>query len=306
MGVALTAITPSAGAAPVLAAGTQAAATASLASTSTTPGGTLSLSGANWLHPSGGGSTIAIKIDDGAYAHAAGETVHANATIWQIVEADADGSFDVQVTLPATITTGTHNLRLLTGSLKANDEIRTMAVDFTVVSDETSSGSSDSSTGSGSTSTGSGSTRIVVEVPATGGLTISVAAPSVALSAPVLQSGNLVSTGALPTVTVIDLRSGDPGWNVTGQVTDFVSGANTIDADQLGWTPSVTSSSDGQAVKAGTTAAPGSGLGTARQLAAAQAGSGRGTAVLGAALTLAIPTAAKPGTYGADLTLTVI
>ena len=47
--------------------------------------------------------------------------------------------------------------------------------------------------------------------------------------------------GALPAVTVTDTRSDVPQtpWYVLGPAADFVSGANVISADHLGWTPSL-------------------------------------------------------------------
>ncbi|MFF2050570.1 hypothetical protein ACFVU2_03120 [Leifsonia sp. NPDC058194] len=48
-------------------------------------------------------------------------------------------------------------------------------------------------------------------------------------------------TGTLPKVTVTDTRSDVPDvpWYVLGTASDFVSGANTISADHLGWTPAL-------------------------------------------------------------------
>lgn len=48
-------------------------------------------------------------------------------------------------------------------------------------------------------------------------------------------------TGTLPTVTVTDTRSDVPDvpWYVLGTASDFVSGADSIGADHLGWTPSL-------------------------------------------------------------------
>lgn len=102
-------------------------------------GQTLRLVGTGWCNsdPAKGGSTIAIKIDEGAYSRRAGELVNANPQVWQIVEVTTvDGSFDVTVTLPKpgnvaggstpAFGDGVHTLRLLTGSLKPGDPIRTL------------------------------------------------------------------------------------------------------------------------------------------------------------------------------------
>lgn len=50
--------------------------------------------------------------------------------------------------------------------------------------------------------------------------------------------------GTLPTVTVTDDRAEVPegvAWYVTGQSSDFVSGANSISAGHLGWSPQLLS-----------------------------------------------------------------
>ena len=39
----------------------------------------------------------------------------------------------------------------------------------------------------------------------------------------------------MPEVKVTDLRAANPGWSLTGQVTDLTSGAHTIDGKQFGW-----------------------------------------------------------------------
>ncbi|BCB84816.1 LPXTG cell wall anchor domain-containing protein [Phytohabitans suffuscus] len=95
-------------------------------------GGTIRLSGAGWCHPSDGGSTIAVKINDGAYSHLPGQGPNANLTVWQVVQAGADGAFAVDVQLPTAtdstpaFTPGSYTLRLLTGTLKAGDTIRSV------------------------------------------------------------------------------------------------------------------------------------------------------------------------------------
>jgi hypothetical protein len=156
---------------------------------------------------------------------------------------------------------------------------------------------------------------------AAGSLTISVAntAP-VILPTPTLDqsAGLLVTNGPINPVTVTDTRAGAPGFVVSGQVTDFLSGANKINGYNLGWTPNVIDKATGMTVTAGAPVAPASGLqpGTtpsdatkglksARQLALNAAG-GIGTAHFGADLSLYAPTNTAAGTYDATLTLTAI
>lgn len=99
-------------------------------------GGTLSVSGTGWCHPgeAGGGSRIAIKIDEGQYKHLTGD-VHSNLTIWAIVDADHEtGDWTTELQLPdgtgstsvPAFVEGSHTLRLLTGSLKDGDASRTL------------------------------------------------------------------------------------------------------------------------------------------------------------------------------------
>lgn len=159
-----------------------------------------------------------------------------------------------------------------------------------------------------------------------GTLAISVADTStVVLPSPQLNADAtyLVTTGALHQVTVADTRSGNPGWVVSGQVTDFhnTTGPNTtpINGYNLGWAPAVNDHNPGQTIVPGAVVLPAApatvvdlaagdvhGLKVSRTLASAAAGAGTGTAHLGAALTLNVPTTVIAGTYDATLTLTAI
>lgn len=144
-------------------------------------GGTLELSGTGWCHPTDGGSRIAIKIDEGGYSRI-DSNLNANRTIWAIIDADAaDGSFHTQIELPDGTTatsspafpTGEHTLRLLSGSLKSGDTIRTVAsAAFTV------SGTDDPTppAWSHTTVTASGATAwIEDDLPAGSGATLRIA-----------------------------------------------------------------------------------------------------------------------------------
>lgn len=103
-----------------------------------TIGGTITLRGTGWKTEDGkSGSKIAIKLDDGAISKTDGNDV------WQIVDANADGTLSAKVTLPNGTTTGAggsnpaytvgaHSLRLLTGSLKSGDARRSVKIDITV------------------------------------------------------------------------------------------------------------------------------------------------------------------------------
>lgn len=104
-----------------------------------TVGGLLHVTGTGWCHPTElrGGSVVGFKIDEGGYSHLTAD-VHQNKTIWAIVTADAaDGTFDAEIQLPdgstsgpdgstPAFTEGSHTLRLLSGSLKTGDTVRSV------------------------------------------------------------------------------------------------------------------------------------------------------------------------------------
>jgi len=151
----------------------------------------------------------------------------------------------------------------------------------------------------------SGTEVLILAVPAFGSFTLTVAPGTVNLTV----SGPDAS-GALNPITVSDTRNTYPGWSVSGQAADFTgsgtAAGSTISGNQLGWMPASTSLAAGAALgDTVTPAAPGLGT-TAATLASAQAGSGFGTSMLSAGLTLAIPPAARAGTYTSTLTVTAV
>ncbi|MFE6839009.1 Ig-like domain repeat protein [Streptomyces sp. NPDC057705] len=149
-----------------------------------------------------------------------------------------------------------------------------------------------------------------------GALVISVANPQVTLPSPVLNGdGDLLTTaGSINPVTLTDTRAGNPGWTVSGQVTDFSDGAtHAINGQNLGWSPKVVDKAPAQTVTAGSAVAAAhgaaagdagtAGLKSARTLAN---GTGLGTSHVTADLALNVPTSTVAGTYSATLTLTAI
>ncbi len=142
-----------------------------------------------------------------------------------------------------------------------------------------------------------------------GSLVISVDGNSqVVLPSPVLDaSGALLRTsGSLSPLTVTDDRAGNPGWSVSAQAGDFSDGqGHSIAGLNLGWTPSVIDAAGAQTVTVGAAVTPGAagGLSVARTWAS---GLGLGTAHLGAAVELDVPTSTLAGTYTATLTVTAI
>ncbi|MFE0633013.1 hypothetical protein ACFW3D_39510 [Streptomyces sp. NPDC058864] len=142
-----------------------------------------------------------------------------------------------------------------------------------------------------------------------GALVISIeGSPHVDLPAPVLDpSGeHLHTSGRMTPVTVTDSRPGNIGWTASGQSGDFAGPAGTsIPASGLTWAPEIVDRGNVREVTAGPAVLPGDGegLGRARTLAT---GAGPGTTDVGAGLDLDAPAGARPGTYTAVLTLTVI
>ena len=135
----------------------------------------------------------------------------------------------------------------------------------------------------------------------------------------------LQAEGDLDTVVITDTRAGDPGWAATGVVSDFTNtttntGAKSVSAFNLGWAPVIVSSAANQVgIAAGATVNPDAlpavgatqtdtalGLGATRPFATTTDNNGNGTAKVGAALKLNLPTDVAAGTFSATLTFTVL
>ncbi|GAB4004457.1 hypothetical protein GCM10029992_49470 [Glycomyces albus] len=148
----------------------------------------------------------------------------------------------------------------------------------------------------------------------TGGLVISVDPDDRTVTLPAMTLNGTATAwtteGELRPVTVTDTRSADPGWNATGQVSDFSSGDRGFEGGHLGWSPNLDTSGESQDVRPGPVVdgllEGGPGLGSSQVLASATEGAGNGTAVLGADLTLRLPTDVESGTYTALVTFTAI
>lgn len=228
------------------------------------------------------------EIDVQASGFDAGELVdvvlHSTPTVIDTLTADSSGEVSGPVTIPAGTELGSHQLYL---------EGQTSGVEVLVASFEV--GDPDLTAYQ----------TITTEVVPTGALTISVADNDVTLPVPELSddAASLETSGALNEITVADLRSADPGWTLTGTLTDFTGTAGTFDGDLLKWTPVVNSFGTGQVVTPGAVA---SGLTAGKTIASALAGQGRGTAKVGAGLELTLPTTTDPGEYVATLTLTAV
>jgi alpha-tubulin suppressor-like RCC1 family protein len=157
--------------------------------------------------------------------------------------------------------------------------------------------------------TSSGTVPLAAGVPQAGTFTLTVdTADTVTLAV----SGSSAAAAATP-IIVSDTRNTFPGWSVSGQDSDWTGAGSAADAsipaDQLGWAPT-SSGTLPNGVTLGAVVPPGDpGLGSAAGVLAsvtAGLGKGYGTATLGAALTLLIPTGQAPGPYTANLTLTAV
>ena len=145
-----------------------------------------------------------------------------------------------------------------------------------------------------------------VAAPVDGALSLSVPAGAKAtLGAAALDaSGKSVSTGALPTFQVSDLRYiTKPGWTVNTSVAAFTSGANTLQPSVLAIAPAIDATSTATGVTKVTSLA---GSSTASKFAEAAAGAGTGLTDLSGALTLTAPLGTPAGTYTSTLTVTAI
>ncbi len=123
-----------------------------------------------------------------------------------------------------------------------------------------------------------------------------------------------VVNGALNDVTVTDPRGTNAGWNLTGQVSDFVGPNGLILANNLGWSPAAVNITGAlpadpahtPVVTPGAVAVAGAGLGDARGLCSAPAGASGGAFQCGATLMLGVPGSTAIGTYTGVLTLTLV
>ncbi|BAK35755.1 hypothetical protein MLP_27410 [Microlunatus phosphovorus NM-1] len=106
----------------------------------------ITISGTGWVAPSGGGSVIAVKLDDGDIQRTTpiADPVTQNqlaGNIFAVVRVGSDGSFTTTVEFPTTANAtktwaagSKGSVRLLTGKLLDGDQTRSVEVSFEVVS----------------------------------------------------------------------------------------------------------------------------------------------------------------------------
>jgi hypothetical protein len=172
------------------------------------------------------------------------------------------------------------------------------------------------------------SDQMLITTVSPGSLTLTAPTAPVELGVLTLDSTNtrFVTSGAvtLNPVTITDTRAGQLGYSVTAQADDLTSGSDTINSENLGWTPAIAgpvpqsiNAQLGPSVPAGDGLPPraptGSvqGLKTARSLVQALADPATGAGSVGtiqvtAALALKAPTTTPTGTYRTTLIITVV
>lgn len=144
------------------------------------------------------------------------------------------------------------------------------------------------------------SQQVIVAEIGPGPFTLELASTGVRLAGGTVGG---TATGNLPRAEVTDLRGGNTGWALTGQMADFNTDPATtpIPAASLSWDPTASRSSGTGTVAEGETA----NLGEVRTLCSAAASSSSGVFDCGGGLTLSVPSTTAPGVYRATLTLTL-
>ena len=159
------------------------------------------------------------------------------------------------------------------------------------------------------TPTTKGTDTIVQQIPKTGTFKLTVTKATVHLTRPKVSGATESSHGTLPGAQVTTTRNTVPGWTVSGQVGTFSSGTHTFPGSDLGWTRAVVSpdhTGDRRARRCGRRSGdhPRSDLGV--DVGQGHSGQGHRDLVLGAKLTLVIPSTTPPGTYTATFTVSAI
>ena len=172
--------------------------------------------------------------------------------------------------------------------------------------------SSSGPTTTGATSRATHGETINVIIPSfDGDFIMTVSNTPIQLSDLVLSADRktLQSTGQLGAVMVTDDRyQSQPGWSMSGHVSDFSGGGPAVSGAYLGWTPLVVVPNAKGDVDAGPAVIPGSGRGLsgASLLAAAPPPRGLGATVLGATLYLEVPASTPLRSQSATLTVTLV
>jgi hypothetical protein len=148
-----------------------------------------------------------------------------------------------------------------------------------------------------------------VVIPAgVGSLSLSGVQTDIDLGTATVNGSLLTASGTLGPVVVTDTRQvGSSAWSLTGNDTDFTSGANSFDGGYLGWTPALVGSANAGTAGAAVLPTPGgAGLkAAAHTLASGGVVVGTPTTTVSAGLNLAVPAQTPAGTYTSTLTITL-
>ena len=165
-----------------------------------------------------------------------------------------------------------------------------------------------SETATSTTANRDGSVPLTATTIASADGTLSLSVPqgaSVTFGTATLVNNKSTSTGTLPQVTVTDERyTSKLGWSVQANLTDFVSGGNTIGKANLAIVPSIVTNAGG--VTVASTPLAGFAIAYPYTIADAALNNGVGTSVIGGGLTFTAPIATPAGTYTSTLTLTLV
>lgn len=246
-----------------------------------------------------------------AGANQTAKTVTITATIKKASDSSATtatGTATVNQTAPTAATLGTATVSGGTASY-TTAALAPGTYTFTVSygGDSTYSGSTSGSATSTINGANTGSTNVTftVDPGSAGGITLSNVPTSVDLGHATVSGGVLTASNqtAFAGITVTDNRSiNSSAWSLTGQMGTFTNGTYTLAGKYLGWAPFVQS---GPATAGAVVAANSPGLGSAAVLATAPVTSGSPVSMVGAALSVAIPTNSATGTYSGVLTITL-
>jgi hypothetical protein len=262
--------------------------------------------------PPAGASPTATSLVASPSTAAPGAPVSLTATVSPSAAAGTVEFFDGATSLgtPVAVSGGTASQSVSTLTAGTHSITAHFApTDSNAFAASTSSASTVTITGG---TTSSGTETINVNIPSAqdaGVFALSVSNTPVSLGTAVQSGSTFEATGSLSPVTVSEGRDiTKPGWNVSGQVSDFTQGSNVIDGNSLGWTPAITTPNPAADVVVGAAIAAGAnpGLKQGGTLAGAATGKGFGTTVLGGGLDLKVPITTNPGAYSATLTITAI
>ncbi|MBU4336524.1 MAG: metallophosphoesterase family protein [Actinobacteria bacterium] len=148
----------------------------------------------------------------------------------------------------------------------------------------------------------------VPELPGEFTWTVDGSSDVVDLGTASIDGDHFTAAGSINPVVVSDTRAGSPQWSLSAQVSDFTAGSRVFSGSYLGWTPKIVTAGGGAVAGSPVAGAltGGAGLSESSTLGSAPATHVKGSASLGADLSLLLPLDTVDGTYQATLTLTAL